>query len=43
MDPENPNDFVIHGVSDIDGDGEKAHYRATLRENPTMLTKPDVY
>jgi len=36
-------DFVVYGVSDIDGDGMAATYSATKSINPTLLTSSDVY
>lgn len=36
------DDFAVYGISDIDGDGVYATYKATKSMNPTLLTK-DVY
>jgi len=37
------NDFEIIGLSDIDGDGVYATYRATSSANPVAITPIDVY
>lgn len=36
-------DFVVHGVSDVDGDGVRAEYTATMSTNATLVTPEDVY
>ena len=36
-------DFTVHGMADIDGDGEPCHYTATKSINPVMLTPNDVF
>lgn len=36
-------DFVVYGISDIDGDGERATFTATKTVNVRMMTPPDVY
>ena len=36
-------DFVVYGISDIDGDGERATFTATKTVNVRMITPNDVY
>ena len=36
-------DFVVYGVTDIDGDGVAATFTATKSINPTMITSNSVY
>ena len=36
-------DFTVHGMCDVDGDGEAAHYTATKTTNTTMETSNTVY
>ena len=35
--------FIAHGISDIDHNGEFAHYTITETGEPTQLTPEDVY
>ncbi len=42
-DPFPGMDFVVHGWSDVDGDGELAHYTATRSTGTVRLTPDDVY
>jgi type II secretory pathway pseudopilin PulG len=35
--------FVVHGICDVDGDGEYAEYTATSSINSTLVSPPDVY
>lgn len=37
------NDFIIVGISDIDGDGDRATWTATKSINPTQITPGNVY
>ena len=37
------SDFTVHGVCDVDGDGDPAHYTATRTENATLLSYSNVY
>jgi hypothetical protein len=37
------NDFTVHGICDVDGDGQYAEYTATSSINSTLITSPDVY
>jgi hypothetical protein len=37
------DDFIVHGVCDVDGDGERAEYTATATLNATQQTPGDVY
>ncbi len=41
-DPFPDMDFVVHGWSDVDGDGEAAHYTATRSTKAVMLTDDEV-
>ncbi len=36
-------DFTVHGICDVDGDGQYAEYTATTSINATPITSPDVY
>ncbi len=36
-------DFEVHGLCDVDGDGEPAHYIATRHEPATMQTGTNVF
>jgi hypothetical protein len=36
-------DFIVHGVADLDGDGVRAEYTATMSTNATLVTPEDVY
>jgi type II secretory pathway pseudopilin PulG len=36
-------DFIITGISDVDGDGENATYIATASTSPNLTTAPDIY
>ena len=38
-----PGGFTVHGVCDVDGDGERAEFIATVDTNATMQTGRDVY
>ena len=35
--------FTVHGLCDVDGDGDFAEYVATERENARMVTGPNTY
>ena len=35
--------FVVHGVSDVDGDGNLAEYTASWDRDVEMVTAPEVY
>ncbi len=35
--------FTVHGVCDVDGDGDPAHYTATESSNATLLTSMTAY
>ena len=37
------NDFTVHGICDVDGDGEVAEYAATKTTGATLVTDPHVY
>lgn len=37
------NDFIVYGVSDVDGDGIQATFTATKSINPTMITSNSIY
>jgi len=37
------NNFVVHGIIDVDGDGKPAHYTATKTINAVMVTTNDTY
>jgi hypothetical protein len=37
------DDFVVHGVADLDGDGVAAEYTATSSVSATQVTPEDVY
>lgn len=42
--PDGRQDFIVHGVADVDGDGELAHYTATSSINATLaLGQENVY
>ena len=36
-------DFVVHGLCDVDEDGDPAHYTATKSINATLITPMDTY
>jgi type IV pilus assembly protein PilA len=36
-------DFTVHGLCDVDGDGEYAEYTATTLHSAMLVTAPDVY
>lgn len=37
------DDFEVHGMIDIDADGEPAHYVATREDSARMLTPTSAY
>ena len=37
------DDFIIHGMCDLDADGTAAHYTATRSSNAVMVSDADVY
>lgn len=36
-------EFTVHGICDVDGDGEYAEYIATKTTSPTLVTDANVY
>ncbi len=42
VDP-NGRDYTVHGLCDVDGDGQYAEYVATMTQNATLVTDPDIY
>ncbi len=36
-------DFTVHGICDVDGDGEYAEYIATKSQNATLVSDPNTY
>jgi hypothetical protein len=37
------DDFVVHGMADLDGDGVPSHYTATKSTYAVMISPPNVY